>query len=124
MPNFRQAFLPYAFMRLGDGWLLPMNREYKRIGSWSAWNDADTDRIKIRIKGLTDLKAERIGLIVSEHYYHLYDDATNPESSATNLARYQEIVAKLMKFEVEYDDGRRPAAARGVRRRYQEHLRI
>jgi hypothetical protein len=124
MPTFRQAFLPYAFMRMHDGWLLPMNREYKRLGSWSAWNDADTDKLKIRIKGLTALNAERIGLIVSEHYYHLYDDATNPESSAANWARYQGIMAKLMKLDVEYDDGRRPAAMKWPRRRYQEYLAI
>ena len=51
MPSFRQVFLPYALLRLGDGWFLPVNRQYKPLG-----------QSKIKIKGLTDAKAEKLGL--------------------------------------------------------------
>ena len=30
--TFRQIFLPYALMSLGDRWFLPVNRKYKPIG--------------------------------------------------------------------------------------------
>src|SRR5665811_2326975 len=90
MPSFRQVFLPYAFMRLGDGWFLPVNRQYKPLG-----------QSKVKIKGLTDAKAEKLGLTIGGHSYYLYDDATNPQASPANWSRYEAILAKVMKLEVD-----------------------
>ena len=106
MPIFRQIFLPYALMNMHDGWFLPMNREYKPLGP------------KVRIKGLTAGKAEKIGLKDGGNYYYLYDDATQPQSSAANWHRYEQILEKLMRMEVEEDDGK---SRRVRRRRYVEH---
>jgi hypothetical protein len=107
MPSFRQAFLPYALMRLGDGWFLPVNRQYKPLG-----------QSKVKIKGLTDAKAEKLGLKIGGHSYYLYDDATNPQASAANWSRYEVILAKVMKLEVDHGDGGNSPPAR---RRYVEH---
>jgi hypothetical protein len=89
MTSFRQVFLPYALMRLGDGWFLPV-----------------------------DAKAEKLGLKVGGHCYYLYDDGTNPQASAANWSRYEAILAKLMKLEV--DHGAAGSTGR-ARRRYEEH---
>lgn len=83
-------------------WFLPVNRHYKPLG-----NDTE-HQAKARIKGLTDLRAERLGLKVAEHFLYLYDDATNPQASEANWRRYEAILARLMKLEVDGDvDGRR-----------------
>jgi hypothetical protein len=112
MPSFRQVFLPYALMRLGDGWFLPVNRLYKPLG------DDASHQAKVHIKGLTDAKAEKLGLKVSPHFYYLYDDGTNPQASPANWRRYEAILANLMKLEVEHGDDR---ISRGrVRRQYEE----
>jgi hypothetical protein len=103
MQSFRQIFLPYALMNLHDGWFLPVNRNYKPLGP------------KVRIKGLTAAKVEKIGLKDGVNFYYLYDDATQPQSSAANWQRYEAILERLMKLEVEQtDDGLRglPAAGR------------
>jgi hypothetical protein len=106
MPIFRQVFLPYALQKLGNGWFMPMNREYKPLGP------------EVRIKVLTAARAEKIGLRdVGGHYYYLYDDATQPQSSAANWRRYEQILEKLMRMEVEEDDGK---SRRRRQRRYVE----
>ena len=74
--------------RSEDGEYLPLNRFYKPIGvSSDEWVDYKTDPTRIKIKGLTDAKAEKIGLTVSKSQganpdtmYYLYEDATNPPS--------------------------------------------
>jgi len=106
MPSFRQIFLPYALMNLGDGRFLPLNRNYKPLGA------------EIRIKGLTAARAEKIGLIDGKNFYYLYDDGTNPQSSTANWRRYEAILERVMKLEIEQADGGRAAAR--VRRRYVE----
>ena len=47
-------------MRLGDGWFLLINREYKPLGLRNGWGNFDPDQAKIKIKGLTDSRAERL----------------------------------------------------------------
>jgi hypothetical protein len=111
MPSFRQIFLPYALMNLGDGRFLPLNGNYKPLGA------------EIRIKGLTAARAEKIGLIDGKNFYYLYDDGTNPQSSTANWRRYEAILAKLMKLEVDHSEGMKSPGR--VRRRYvetQEHV--
>jgi hypothetical protein len=95
MPIFLQVFLPYALMNMRDCRFLPMNREYKPL------------------RGLTTAKAARIGLKDGGNFYYLYDDATQPQSSSENWRRYEQILEKLMKLEVEpVDVGRSKPAAR------------
>jgi hypothetical protein len=106
MQSFRQIFLPYALMNLGDGRFLPLNRDYKPLGP------------DVRIKGLTAAKAEKIGLIDGKNFYYLYDDATNPQSSPANWCRYEAILERVMKLEIDQADGGR--AAGRVKRRYVE----
>jgi hypothetical protein len=106
MPIFRQVFLPYALMNMRDGRFLPMNREYKPLGP------------EVRIKGLTPARAARIGLKDGGNFYFLYDDATQPQSSAENWRRYEQVLEKLMKLEVELLEAGREAGR--VRRRYVE----
>jgi hypothetical protein len=86
-------------MRLGEGWFLLVNREYKPLGHFSDCGDLDTQQAKVRIKGLTDAKAERLGLKIGGH---LYDDGTNPQASAANWRRYEAMLAKLMKLEIDH----------------------
>jgi hypothetical protein len=93
-------------MNMRDGRFLPMNREYKPLGP------------EVRIKGLTPARAARIGLKDGGNFYYLYDDATQPQSSAENWRRYEQILEKLMKLEIDQVDGGR--AAGRVRRRYVE----
>jgi hypothetical protein len=111
MHSFRQIFLPYALMNLGDGWFLPLNRNYKPLGP------------EVKIRGLNGAKAEKIGLKDGKNFYYLYDDASNPQASSANWGRYEAILAKLMKLDVYHaDDGKSPGR---VRRRYvetQEHV--
>ncbi len=122
MPSFRQVFLPYALMRLGDGWFLLVNRQYKPLGHFSGWGNLDAQQAKVRIKGLTDARAERLGLKIGGHAYYLYDDGSNPQASAANWRRYEAILARLMKLEVDNTDSGRTKVR--ARRRYvetQEH---
>jgi hypothetical protein len=116
MPSFRQVFLPYAIMRLGDGWFLLINREYKPLGLWNGWGNFDPDQAKIKIKGLTDSRAERLGLKIGGHCYYLYDDGSNPQASSANWIRYEAILARLMKLEVDSSGGGRPGRLRRKRR--------
>jgi hypothetical protein len=104
MPIFRQIFLPYAIMNMHDGWFLPMNREYKPLGP------------EVRIKGLTAARAEKIGLKDGKNFYYLYDDATQPQSSPANWRRYEAILERVMRLEVEEYDGK--SKGRVSRRRY------
>jgi hypothetical protein len=68
MPSFRQVFLPYALMHLGGDWFLPVNRSYKPLGqSGGVFIDYGAHPTRVRIKGLTDARAERLGLKVSAH---------------------------------------------------------
>jgi hypothetical protein len=105
MPSFRQIFLPYALMNMHDGWFRPLNREYQPLGP------------EVRIKGLTAARAEKIGLKDGVNFYYLYDDATQPQSSAAHWRRYEAILERLMKLEVEEHDGK---SRRVKRRRYVE----
>jgi hypothetical protein len=104
MNTFRQIFLPYALMKLRDGWFLPVNRKYKPLGYPDRGIDYDAATSKVRIKGLTDARAERIGLKVTTFSYYLYCDHTNPERSAANWRRYQGILMKLMKLMVDHEE--------------------
>jgi hypothetical protein len=107
MQNIRRIFLPYALMNMHDGCFLLVNRNYKPLGP------------EVWIKGLTAARAEKIGLKVGEKFHYLYDDATNPEASDANWRRYEAILARLMKLEVDQAEG---GTSRGrVRRpRYEE----
>jgi hypothetical protein len=117
MPSFRQLFLPYALMRLSDGWFLPVNRRYKPLGqSGGVFVDYGAHYAKVRIKGLTEARAEHIGLKVGGNAYYLYDDGTNPQASAANWSRYEAILSKLMKMEVDHADGGRLPGRVGRRR--------
>jgi hypothetical protein len=114
MRTFRQVFLPYAFIGLGDRCFLPVNRNHKPIGCPDDWHDYRDHPSKIRIKNLTPAGAERIGLRgpggaapVEGGDLYLYDDATDPERSAANWRRYEAILAKLMKLEVQHVGTRR-----------------
>jgi hypothetical protein len=97
-----------TLMNMHDGRFLPLNRDYKPLGP------------EVRIKRLTAARAEKIGLIDGNNFYYLYDDATNPQSSPANWRRYEEILARVMKFEVDEADGGKPP--RRVRRRYDERI--
>ena len=89
-------------MNLGDGWFLPVNRSYKPLGQFGGlFVDAGAHPAKVRIKGLTAARAERLGLMVGGNAYYLYDDGTNPQASAANWSRYEAILSKLMKMEVD-----------------------
>jgi hypothetical protein len=60
IPTFRQIFLPYVLIGLGDRWFLPANRKYKPIGCPpDGWYNYPS---KVRIKDLTPARAARIGL--------------------------------------------------------------
>jgi hypothetical protein len=113
IPTFRQIFLPYTLVNLGDRWFLPVNRSYKPIGCPAGWYDYLAHQSKIRIKSLTPARAESIGLRaagdndpVEGVYLYLYNDATNPENSAANWRRYEAIMARLMKSDVQHFEKR------------------
>jgi len=101
MTTFRQIYLPYALMIMSDGCFLPVNREYKPLGQVGEMIPGVAHRTKVRIKGLTQAKAERIGLKLGGRFLYLYDDATNPQMSAANWRRYEAILERLMKMEIE-----------------------
>jgi hypothetical protein len=105
MPSFRQVFLPYALMNMHDGCFLPVNRNYKPLGP------------EVKIKGLTAARAEKIGLKDGGNFLYLYDDATNPQASAANWRRYEAILERVMKLEVDHGEGGNSPRAR---RRYVE----
>lgn len=101
--SFRQIYLPYAIVVLNDGSHLVVNRRYKPLGiSASDWIDYDTHPTRRKIKGLTDAKAQKLGLKISraggntDTIYYLYNDGTNPEESAANKKLYDGIVTKLL----------------------------
>jgi hypothetical protein len=115
MTTFRQIYLPYALMIMSDGCFLPVNREYKPLGQVGEMMPGVAHRAKVRIKGLTQAKAERIGLKLGGTFLYLYDDATNPQMSAANWQRYEAILERLMKMEIEHtNDSRSRGRARGI----------
>lgn len=103
--TYRQVFLPYALVPLSDGSFLPVNRLYKPLGiSSSEWVVYETHPTRVKVAGLTARKARAIGLELKEEngsYFYFYGDGTNPERSPANWNRYQAILAKLMKLQVE-----------------------
>lgn len=106
--SYRAIFFPYAIVALKDGTFLPVNRNYKPLGISSRdMVDYESHPTRVKIKGLTASRAERLGLKVSADadrngamHYHLYNDATNPENSEANWKRYQIVLSKLMKLKV------------------------
>jgi hypothetical protein len=109
MYSYRQIFMPYALINLGDRWFLPVNRRYKPLGHPDAWYDYEKHPSRVRIAKLTAKKAVQIGLLgadsaipidTTSHLY-LYSDGTNPENSPAMLQRYEAIMAKLMKLDVQ-----------------------
>lgn len=105
--TFRQAFMPYCIRVLGDGWFILLNRKYKPIGITSSeWIEYEQHPSRVRLKGLTDARARTLGLNLvtheggSEKTYYFYDDGTAPDRSKANWERYQDILKKLMKYEV------------------------
>jgi hypothetical protein len=106
--SFRQIYLPYAIVVLKDGSHLVVNRRYKPLGiSANDWIDYDTHPTRRKIKGLTDAKAEKVGLKVSKSeggsdtIYYLYNDGTNPEDSSANKQRYDAIITKLLALQTD-----------------------
>jgi hypothetical protein len=100
--SFRQVFMPYCVQSLGDGWFIFLNRHYKPLGHpRGVFVTYETDASKVHLKGFTDARACRMGLMPSGECYYLYDDSTNPESSTANWQRYVAILAKLMKYQVD-----------------------
>lgn len=100
MPIFRQIFLPYCLLNTKDGWFQSLNREYKPLGP------------EVRIRGLTIAKAEKIGLRDGGNFLYLYNDGTQPQSSEANWRRYEQILERLMRMEVEVYDGKSPRRSR------------
>jgi hypothetical protein len=97
--TFRHIFLPYALMKLGDRWYLPVNRHYKPLGH-PGGVFADYHEAAVLIQGLTPARAKRIGLTSGPQAYYLYDDSNTPDRSAACWRRYEGIMAKLMRLAV------------------------
>lgn len=86
----RHVWLPYALMRLADGTYLPVNRQYKPLGTtgsgWVDYEQISEGRIRITpalarklcVRGVGDMDADRI---------YLYADASAPRDAA-NWAAY------------------------------------
>ena len=102
MPNARQALFPYGMARNPDGSWTFFNRNYKPVGvtsdEWAEWDDP---RHKISLTGLgpaTLAKLDYSGTGEGDRI-HFYDDATNPETSPTNLKNYMEKLQILLKLQ-------------------------
>ncbi|WP_315734218.1 hypothetical protein [Bradyrhizobium sp. SZCCHNR1093] len=108
--TFRQTFLPYALAKLAPDEFLPLNRYYKPIGIMSdQWVEYESQPSRIRIKGLTNTRAERMGLTVREFEdgstkLYLYNDGTVPDKSPANWDRYQRILQILAAMEIKAAD--------------------
>ena len=99
----REIQMIYCIHSVGADEFIFLNRKYKPLGvsssEWVAYGEHPT---RCKIKGLTDAKAETMGLTVSrnaggkEPIYYLYEEATSPDESKANWERYQKILRNIM----------------------------
>jgi hypothetical protein len=101
--EFRQAYLPYALMRLADGSYLPVNREYKPLGVTSKafvkYDELSLGRVKVTAAAARKLCVRGVGDLTAESIY-LYNDGCVPTSSAQAWAQYAARLAVLSKAKV------------------------
>ncbi len=100
--SFRITHLPYCLARLGDGHFLPLNRNYKPVGTTSReWVDYEThpDRVKLRRLGPKTQAKLHAGArpipAKGPAFIHLYTDESCPGTSTKNNAAYFAKIAIL-----------------------------
>jgi hypothetical protein len=102
MANVRQAMFPYGMSKRADGAWFFFNRSYKPVGVTSSdWADWDDPSHKLRLKGLgpaTLAKLDHGGKGGSDRIY-FYDDASNPELSASNMDAYLKKLRILLSLQ-------------------------
>ena len=96
--DFRFVFMPYCIEKQPAGGYVVLNRKYKPLGFVTDQfiNYADYP-VVATIKGLTPALAEKLSWNKSANTdkIYLYDDGTNPISSAKNMAAYLDKLALL-----------------------------
>ena len=105
--EFRQVFLPYCLMRLGDGSYVVLNRRYKPVGiSVTDWVDYETYPVKVRFKrALSAAQIARLdckGRADGDRIY-LYNDGCVPTHSHADWQAYSERLERLAAYKVLHD---------------------
>ncbi len=95
-----RTLLPYCLERLSDGRYLTLNRNYKPVG-WQGneWADYEASAGAFKLKTpLTAADAVDISYCGDDNLsrIYLYNDGTEPFSSAENWAAYSARLERLM----------------------------